>query len=73
MFITNQRTDFKDFLHTCFKNSHDGIELHLIEIFCLISNDKTEPQYFESLGHGVCSDKFTREFATCRYDKFHLF
>ena len=53
MFITNQRTDFKDFLHTCFKNSNDGIELYLIEIFCFdFEWQDHEPQYFESLRHG---------------------
>ena len=53
MFITNQRTDFKDFVHTCFKNSNDGIELYLIEFFCFdFEWQDHEPQYFESLRHG---------------------
>ena len=49
----NQRTDFKDFMHTYFKNSNDGIELYLIEIFCFdFEWQDHEPQYFESLRHG---------------------
>ena len=51
MFITNQRTDLKDFLRKCFKNCNDGIELCLIEIFFFFDFEwqDHEPQYFESL------------------------